>query len=171
MRKMHYQLPKIVLVLIIIHSIKSNVKAQETPLKKESRIITSTDVTFYGLQGRIAYDFYTAKGNCLGFSIAQLGGLKTMDDDNTIYYNLEDIRLNLSFRYSKDIFEYKRLRLFAIVQAGISYNTNLTGDQLLLPSFRVGGGTDFILFKSSGIRLEAGMGSPYFVSIGYFFTI
>jgi hypothetical protein len=171
MRKLHHQLQKIVLILIIICSIKSNMKAQEIPYKKESRIYTSTDVTFNGLQGRIAYDFYTAKGNCLGFSIAQLGGLKRMNEDNTIYYNIEDIRLNLSFRYTKDLIERKRLKLFAIVQTGISYNTNLTGEQLLLPSFRVGGGSDIILFKSSGIRLEAGIGSPYFVSIGYFFTI
>jgi len=171
MRKIHYQLPKIVLSVIIMYGININVIAQEIAVKKESRVYTSTDITANGLQGRVAYDFFTNKGNCLGFSIAQLGGLKRMNEDNTIYYNPEDIRLNLSFRYTKDLIERKRLQLFAIVQAGISYNTNLTGDPLLLPSFRIGGGTDIILFKSSGIRLEAGMGSPYFVSIGYFFTI
>ena len=171
MRKMPNLLQKISFSLLIILSVKSNLKAQEDEVKKERKIYTSTDLTIYGLQGRLAYDFYTAKGNCFGVSVSQIKGIKRENEDNTMFYNLEEIRLNLSVRYTRDIYTYNRLHLFGIFQAGISYNTILTGEQLILPSLRVGGGTDITIYKSSGIRLEAGVGSPYFVSIGYYFTI
>lgn len=168
---MNKKLQKFGVSLLILLCIKSNLKAQENSVDKKRRVYTSTDLTFQGLQGRLAYDFYTKNENCFGFSIAQLGGIKRQQEDNTAYYNLEDIRLNLSFRYTIDLYDYNRLRLFGIFQVGVSYNTILTGDQMILPSFRAGGGADITLYKSSGVRLEAGIGSPYFVSLGYFFSI
>ena len=171
MRKMPNLLQKISFSLLIILSVKSNLKAQEDEVKKERKIYTSTDLTIYGLQGRLAYDLYTTRGNCFGVSVSQIKGIKRENEDNTMFYNLEEIRLNLSVRYTRDIYTYNRLHLFGIFQAGISYNTILTGEQLILPSLRIGGGTDITIYKSSGIRLEAGVGSPYFVSLGYFFKI
>lgn len=164
-------LQKTSVTLFVILSAKFNLMAKEFEVKKQNKVYSSTDVTILGIQGRLAYDFYTAKGHCFGVSISQLGGLKRVQDDNTIFYNLQDIRLNLSARYTKKLFENNRISSFGIFQAGISYNTILTGEQLILPSFRMGCGLDITIFKESGVRLEAGIGSPYFVSIGYFFTI
>jgi hypothetical protein len=112
MRKMPNLLQKISFSLLIILSVKSNLKAQEDEVKKERKIYTSTDLTIYGLQGRLAYDFYTAKGNCFGVSGSQIKGIKRENEDNTMFYNLEEIRLNLSVRYTRDIYTYNRLHLF-----------------------------------------------------------
>lgn len=156
---------------LVICATGNCLKAQDTILLKESRIYTSADMAIGGPQCRVAYDFYTIKGNCFGFSIAQLGGLKQMDKEKTVYYDFEDIRLNLSFRYTKVLFVHPRYRYFSLFQAGISYNTNLSGEVLILPSIRAGAGVDVLIYKSTGIRLEGGIGSPYFVSVGYFFSI
>jgi hypothetical protein len=171
MKKMNHQLQQIGLTVFLLLNLKGNIQAQQFEFKEENRIYTSTDVTFKGLQGRVAYDFYTSEGNCFGFSIAQVGGIRTEYPDNTMYYNLEDIRLNLSVRYTRYTYDYNRLRLFSIFQVGLSYNTILTGKQLILPTFRAGVGADIKIYKGSGIRVETGIGAPYFASVAYFFTI
>jgi hypothetical protein len=92
------------------------------------------------------------------------------NQDPTIYYDLDEVRLNISFRHSNTIFESKIVDAFFILKAGISYNSAYNNKTtLILPSFNVGGGLDIKLIKSSGIRLEAGIGSPYCASLGYFF--
>jgi hypothetical protein len=157
----------IIIIFLIFHF---EIKAQEIKSKKDNRIYTSIDYTIFGPQGSLAYDFYTLKGRCFGFSVSQAMGLYQINKDPTIYYNMNEIRLNLSFRHTNTIFESKVVDAFFIIKAGISYNSLYDKNTvLILPSFNVGSGLDIKLIKSSGIRLEAGIGSPYCSSIGYFF--
>lgn len=162
---------KIGLILLVSTATNSKIIAQEINKNRDNRVYSSLDLTVYGWQGRLAYDFYTKKGNCLGISVAQVSGLKQSAEEGTIYYNLQDIRLNLSVRYTSYLYQRKRISFFGTFQAGISYNTVLTGEELILPSFRTGLGMDFILIKGSGLRIEAGPGAPYAASIGYFFSM
>jgi hypothetical protein len=162
---------KTTVTFFVILNTNLNLKAQEYQYKSPKRIYASADLTALGKQGRLSYEFYTPNGRCFGISIAQLGGLTRMNDDKTLFYKVSDIRLNLSASYTIDVYEHRRVRLFEIFQAGISYNTILTGEQLILPSFRAGVGIDFTIYKESGLRLEAGIGSPYALSIGYFFAL
>jgi hypothetical protein len=157
----------IIFTLIIFHA---EIKAQEIKNKKDNRLYTSIDLTIFGPQVSLAYDFYTDKGRCFGFSVSQAKGLYQNNQDPTIYYDLDEVRLNISFRHSNTIFESKIVDAFFILKAGISYNSAYNDKTtLILPSFNVGGGLDIKLIKSSGIRLEAGIGSPYCASLGYFF--
>lgn len=157
----------IIIALIVLHT---EIKAQEIKNKKDNRLYTSIDLTVFGPQGSLAYDFYTKKGRCFGFSVSQAKGLYQNNQDPTIYYDLDEVRLNISFRHSNTIFESKIIDGFFILKAGISYNSAYNNKTtLILPSFNVGGGLDIKLIKSSGIRLEAGLGSPYCASLGYFF--
>ena len=144
--------------------------AQEIKPKKDNRLFTSIDLTVFGPQGSLAYDFYTNKGRCFGFSISQLGGWYKINQDPTIFFGTQDFRLNMSFRHTNTIFESKIVDAFFILKAGISYNSAFNNNSYyILPSFNVGSGLDIKLIKSSGIRLEAGIGSPYCASLGYFF--
>jgi hypothetical protein len=63
---------KVTVIIMIVIVTSSNLTAQEFIARKERKLFTSTDITIKGFQGRVAYDFYTAKGNCIGFSLAQL---------------------------------------------------------------------------------------------------
>lgn len=158
------------LIIITFLSFHFEIEAQEIKTKKDNRIYTSIDYTIFGPQGSLAYDFYTLKGRCFGFSVSQAMGFYQINQDPTIYYDMNEIRLNLSFRHTNTIFESKVVDAFFILKAGISYNSLLNNNTtLILPSFNVGSGLDIKLIKSSGIRLEAGIGSPYCASIGYFF--
>jgi len=146
--------------------------AQETNFIKGSKIYTSADITIRGPQVSIAYDFCNSEGSCFGLSVSQLDGIQRYANDNTLYYNSSQVRLNVSVRYSKVFFNSHTINTFYILKSGLSYNTKLIeGSTLILPSFNVGGGIDIKLIKSSGIRIEAGIGAPYLGSIGYFFTM
>ena len=158
------------IMVYIILCTQHTLVAQSTDDKNNSRTCVSSDLTNYGPQLRVAYDYTTMKGKRIGFSIAQVGGINNIPGDPTIYLSTEEIRINISGRYTNYLFKNKWLNIFGIAQVGISYNTVWTGDKLILPSFRVGMGSDVIIYKNSGIRLEGGLGSPYVVSAGYFFN-
>jgi len=158
------------ILLVLLINIHQDTNGQTYYSNRDNRIFTSVDLTFLGPQVSLAYDFYTKKERCFGFSISQARGLEQKNGEPTYYYNPNDMRLNFSFRYTNHIFESKIVDAFFIMKAGLSYNTALgEGSHLILPSFNVGGGVDLKVFKSSGVRLEAGLGSPYCASIGYFF--
>jgi hypothetical protein len=157
------------LSLMMLLFISINGHAQPINAKKDNRIYTSIDLTQYGRQYRIAYDFYTKKNKCIGFSIAQVGGISKDAETKTYYFDQEACRINLGFRFTNYLYTSKRVGLFGLLSAGVSYNTFITGEHLVLPSLHLGMGVDFILIKSSGVRLEAGYGAPYMASAGYFF--
>lgn len=159
------------IIVFIIAGTQHTLVAQSKDEKNNSRTCVSVDLTNYGPQLRVAYDYNTRKGKRIGFSIAQVGGINNIPGDPTIYLSTEEIRINISGRYTNYLFKNKWLNIFGIAQAGISYNTVWTGDKLILPSFRVGMGSDVIIYKNSGIRLEWGLGSPYVMSAGYFFNL
>ncbi|HRG58950.1 MAG TPA: hypothetical protein PK323_08310 [Bacteroidia bacterium] len=165
------QIQKIKISIILFYAFFTTSEAQIKPINTDNRLITSIDYTTKGPQGSIAYDFYTKNGTCVGFSFSQLQGLKQFAD-NTWYYNLDYVRFNFSGRLTYTYIETKLLRTFIIAKAGCSYNTILEKNDLnILPSFSLGGGADIFIVNSSGIRLEGGIGSPYFASIGYFFKL
>jgi hypothetical protein len=158
------------LISILLIAMNCTIKAQQESSKKENRIYTSLDLTVFGPQVSLAYDFYTKNEKCYGFSISQARGLERYGDDATVYYNSKNMRLNFSCRYSNIIFNSKVIYAFYIIKAGVSYNSVLDeGNAMILPSFNVGAGLDIKIVKSGGLRLESGIGAPYFASVGYFF--
>lgn len=160
---------KVNISLILVFLINTNVKAQESAIKKDSRLYTSIDLTQYGSQIRIAYDFYNKNKKCIGFSIAQVGGISKESDASAYYFDLSACRINVGFRFTNYLYNSKRANIFGLLSAGVSYNTFITGEHLILPSLHLGMGVDIIIVKGSGVRLEAGYGAPYMASVGYFF--
>jgi hypothetical protein len=167
MKKLNITLLKLSILLSLFLLCFNYCRAQDVIDTKEDKLITSVDLTQYGSQIRIAYDFYTKHNKCIGFSISQAGGIYKEAD--AYFYDIQDCRINLSFRFTNYLYQSKRANIFGLFSAGVSYNTFITGEHMVLPSLHLGMGVDLPIIKSSGVRLEAGYGSPYLASAGYFF--
>lgn len=164
-------LQKMYITIIMLSAYINNSEAQIKPTNTQNRIITSVDFTSIGPQGSIAYDFYCKNGTFVGFSFSQQGGFSQLNDDSW-YYNSNDVLANFNCRITYTYLDTKVFRTFIIGKAGLAYNTkNGKGLPKFFPTLNLGAGADIYIVKSSGLRLEAGLGMPHFISIGYFINL
>jgi hypothetical protein len=171
MKKTKYKTMFIIIILVLFCPFNI-LLAQERAAINGSRMFASIDATFWGPQVSLAYDYYTKEGVFYGLSVSLLNGLDKSINDNTIYLTNRNTRRNISIRYSRVFYKTSRINTFYILKGGLTYDAVINQNRAsLLPSLNIGGGVDIKLKENSGIRIEAGVGPPYFASIGYFFTL